>query len=310
MEERQLNTALEEWLEVHKKNSVKPLTYDRLLIAYKLMRKYPISDMPVNEIDCAVMQRYINQLVDDGYSMSTIRKQFNLLTAYWKHGMSQGKISNPVYLGVNLPSEEAVTNRAKEIETYTPLEQAKLLEALMKLDKPQYAVIVLLLEAGLRVGEALALSWNDVLWNRQALVVKGTLVRLSSEPTTFVQSSPKSRTSKRTIPLSERSMKVLDLYLKKYGRGTGLIFPKPSNPILPFSYSSVEFHIKRLCRELGVPYKGMHAFRHTFATNCYERGCNVKILSKLLGHADVSITYNIYIHLYGDALEEMRKALG
>ena len=54
----------------------------------------------------------------------------------------------------------------------------------------------------------------------------------------------------------------------------------------------------------------MHAFRHTFATNCYERGCDVKILSKLLGHSDVAITYNIYIHLYGDALEEMRRVVG
>lgn len=60
------------------------------------------------------------------------------------------------------------------------------------------------------------------------------------------------------------------------------------------------------------PYNGHgnHALRHTCATNCYNRGCDVKILSKLLGHADVSITYNIYIHLYGDALEEMRSVIG
>ncbi|MGI6168933.1 MAG: tyrosine-type recombinase/integrase [Christensenellales bacterium] len=49
----------------------------------------------------------------------------------------------------------------------------------------------------------------------------------------------------------------------------------------------------------------MHVFRHTFATNCYYRGCDVKIPSKLLGHADVNIPYNTYIHLFGDALEEM-----
>ena len=45
-------------------------------------------------------------------------------------------------------------------------------------------------------------------------------------------------------------------------------------------------------------------------TNCYYRGCNVKIMSKLLGHADVTVTYNIYIHLFGDALEEMRSVIG
>ena len=52
-----------------------------------------------------------------------------------------------------------------------------------------------------------------------------------------------------------------------------------------------------------------HVFRHTFATNCYHKGVDVKILSRLLGHADVNITYNIYVHLYGDGFDEMYAAL-
>ena len=58
-----------------------------------------------------------------------------------------------------------------------------------------------------------------------------------------------------------------------------------------------------------VEYRGMHVFRHTFATNCYYKGCEIKKLSKLLGHASVTITYNTYIHLYGDALEELRSVI-
>ena len=58
-----------------------------------------------------------------------------------------------------------------------------------------------------------------------------------------------------------------------------------------------------------IAYKGEHIFRHTFATNCYYKGMDVKILSKLLGHADVNITYNIYVHLYGDGFDEMYSAL-
>ena len=310
MEKRQLYISIGEWLEEHKKNSVKPLTYDRLMIAYKLMMKYSISDWRVNEIDSKAMQRYLNDLVSDGYSMSTIKKQFNLITAYWKYGMSQGQITTPVYLGVNLPSEERLTRKVKEIDTYTHGEQKKLLGELVKLEKPQYGVIVLLLEAGLRVGEALALTWNDILWSRKAVYVRGTLIRLSAERgVSYVQDSPKSKTSRRKVPLSNTAMEVLEK-LYKDRDGDGLIFARKDDASLPYSYSSVEFHTRKLCKQLGVPYKGMHAFRHTFATNCYERGCDVKILSKLLGHADVAITYNIYIHLYGDELEEMRKALG
>lgn len=311
MENRQLYYAIEEWLEVYKKNSVKALTYDRLITAHRLLGKDVIATFPVNEIDCDAIQRYLGRLVCDGYSMSTIKKQFNLLTAYWKHGMSRGMIEKPVYLGVRLPSESSVDTEHEEIQTYSPEEQKALLRELMKLEKPQYGVIVLMLEAGLRVGEALALRWEDVLWSPRAIKIRRTLVRMSTERgVTYVQNSPKSKTSRRTIPLSGRAMEVLQKLRDNGGADIGYIFARKDDTSLPYSYSSVEFHIKRLCKSLVISYKGMHAFRHTFATNCYERGCDVKILSKLLGHADVSITYNIYIHLYGDALEEMRKVLG
>ncbi len=76
------------------------------------------------------------------------------------------------------------------------------------------------------------------------------------------------------------------------------------------SYEALRYQIQIACDQAGVPYKGQHVFRHTFATNCYYRGCDIKILSKLLGHSDVTVTYNTYIHLYGDALEEMRSVVG
>ena len=310
METRQLYVAIEEWLDIYKKNSVKPLTYDRLITSYRLLQKDPIAEYPVDEIDCDMMQRYIGRLVNDGYSMSTIKKQFNLLTAYWKHGMSRGTIEKPVYLGVRLPIEVSEEIVKDEVRTYSPEEQAKLLHQLMMLEKPQYGVIVLMLEEGLRVGEALALRWEDVLWGRKAIKIRRTLVRMSTKPgVTYVQNSPKSKTSRRTIPLSERALEVLKKLKERNKTGIGYIFAREDDDSLPYSYSSVEFHIRSLCKDLGISYKGMHAFRHTFATNCYNRGCDVKILSKLLGHADVSITYNIYIHLYGDALDEMRKVL-
>ena len=311
VETRQLIQAVDEWLDIYKKNSVKALTYDRLLISFKLMQKYPIARVPVNEIDCDMMQRYIGNLTEDSYSLSTIKKQFNLLTAYWKHGMAKGVIQNPVYLNVRLPAESAFREPHDEVQTYTPMEQEQLLSELMMLEKVQYGVVVLMLEEGLRIGEALALRWEDVLWQRNAIRIRRTLVRMSAERgVTYVQDSPKSKTSRRTIPLSERALEVLEKLYRRLNFHEGYIFTRADDSSLPYSYSSVESHIRRLCKDLGISYRGMHAFRHTFATNCYERGCDVKILSKLLGHADVSITYNIYIHLYGDALESMRSVIG
>lgn len=308
MEQRRLDICISEWLEESKRNTVKALTYDRLLVSFKLMLNYPIATFKVDDLDSRSVQRYLNNLVMDGYSISTIRKQFNLITAYWKWAMAQGLVVTPVYLGVNMPSENAVTAPKREVETYSRDEQERLLERLVELQKDQYGVAVLMLEAGLRVGEALALTWDDVLWGRKAIKVHRTLIRMSSEPTTYVQDTPKSKTSKRVIPLSAKALEVLQK-LKDRKKFSTYIFSSGSGEDLPYSYSSIEFHIRQLCKDLGISYRGLHAFRHTFASNCYERGCDVKLLSKLLGHADVAITYNIYIHLYGDALEEMRKVI-
>lgn len=309
IENRQLYVAVKDWLETYKNGTVKALTYDRLLTAYNLMRSYGISAVQVDALTSKDIQDYLKELVSDNYSMSTIKKQFNLLTAYLKHAMSVGSITVPIYLTVKLPSESLVNSGDKDIEVYTKDEQRALLARLMTLEKDQYGVVVLMLEAGLRIGEALALRWEDVLWNRRAIRIRRTLVRLSTTTRTFVQESPKSKTSRRTVPLSDNAYEILRM-LNHRRKSSAYVFGRLDDPSMPYSYSSVEFHIKRLCKDLVISYKGMHAFRHTFATNCYERGCDVKILSKLLGHADVAITYNIYIHLYGDELDEMRKVIG
>ena len=80
-------------------------------------------------------------------------------------------------------------------------------------------------------------------------------------------------------------------------------------PLVKRKYEALRWQTKCACRDAGIQYRGEHVFRHTFATNCYYKGMDIKILSKLLGRADVNITYNIYVHLYGDGFEEMYAAI-
>lgn len=310
MKKRLIFNAVKEWLETYKKNSVKAATYDRLKISYRTMLKYPIADISLDELEATDIQNYLNRLVEDGYAITTIKKQFVLLTAYLKHEFAQGGIANPIYMTVKMPTEDAIGKPKREITTYSQGEQRRLLRVFTELEKRAYGVAVLMLETGLRVGEAVSISWSDIDWDRRALHVNKTLVRLSSAPTTFVQSSPKSKASRRTVPLSDRALDILEKLEDSAEDLEGFVFNTPGDPFTPTSYSSLEYQLKGGFKQAGVSYKGTHAFRHTFATNCYNRGCDVKVLSKLLGHADVSVTYNTYIHLYGDDLEEMRKVIG
>lgn len=166
-----------------------------------------------------------------------------------------------------------------------------------------------MLEAGLRVGESLALTWDDIDWERRAVAINKTLVRIPSVGETVVQQGAKSHTSNRIVPLNDIAMDVL-ARLKQSSDAGGYIFQDERKRNSPLTFDQLRWCLIIACRKAGVEYRGNHIFRHTFATNCYNRGCDVKILSKLLGHADTYVTYNVYVHLFGDALEEMRNVVG
>lgn len=156
----------------------------------------------------------------------------------------------------------------------------------------------------MRVGEVLALGWDDIDWKRRAVKIRKTVVRIVDKKRSYIQNTAKSYSSNRTIPLSRDALDIL-----KWIKDTDVC---PSETIAHdengerLSYEALRWWTQKACDEAGVKYYGQHVFRHTFATRCYEKGCDVKMLSRLLGHADVTITYNVYIHLFGDALEEMR----
>lgn len=307
---RRLDEAVDIWLRNYKRNSVKVSTYDRLRISYELMRKYNIAYRMVKTLSANDIQDYLNQLVNDGYALSTIKKQYSLLTAFLKYAYSVSEIGSPIYMSAKMPIRENVKKPEKTIEAYDIWEQGRLTDTLNTLKHHIYGAIILMMENGLRAGEALALKWSDIDWNRRSICINKTLVRIGTESkSSFVQDGAKSKSSNRRIPLSTKSYDVLKRLSEDKIRSE-FIFWNDNDPSKPCTYDQLRWRLKSVCKKAGVEYKGNHALRHTFATNCYNRGCDVKILSKLLGHADVSITYNIYIHLYGDALEEMRSVVG
>ena len=302
-----VSESMKGWLEKYKRNSVKLATFDRLESSYNLMLKYPISRIAPYDLRADDIQGYLNRLVTDGYALSTIKKQYNLLSAYLKWANTEGIVQRPIQNSVKLPSQSMVRKPKKEIVVYTKVEQAALRRVFQTRERIGYSVALLMMETGLRVGEALALEWDDVNWERRAITVSKTAVRLGNKRQIFIQQGAKTYTSNRTIPISKTAYALLDALFQEVDDVHGFIFADRLGK--PLSYETMRYQIRIACEKAGVEYLGQHVFRHTFATNCFYRGCDVKLLSKLLGHADVAITYNTYIHLFGDALEEMRSVV-
>ncbi|NLF29067.1 MAG: tyrosine-type recombinase/integrase [Clostridiales bacterium] len=131
------------------------------------------------------------------------------------------------------------------------------------------------------------------------------MVNLANKRVSFVQEGAKSETSNRKIPISPRAIKLLT-ELKETSTKEHLFDDGAGERL---SYEALRYQCQCACEEANVEYRGLHIWRHTFATNQYYKGTDVKILSKLLGHADTAITYNIYIHLFGDGFNDMLSAV-
>lgn len=302
-----LYSEINNWMVMYKEKSVKPSTYDRMLTSLKLMERYDISDIDVLDLKASDIQDYVNKLVDDQYALSTIKKQYHLIGAFVEYANLTDLITKPIHKGVRLPSESVVKKSKKDVVFYNADEQKELKRVLYRNDSPAYNVVLVMLETGIRVGEALALCWTDIDWRRRAVRISKTVVRIADQKRSYVQQSAKSYTSNRTIPLSKDAFELLKSMRDTDDVQSDFIFHDENGKRL--SYEALRWWTTKACNEAGVAYYGQHVFRHTFASNCYQRGCDVKKLSKLLGHSDVTITYNVYIHLFGDELEELRSVL-
>jgi len=296
---------IEMWLETFKKNSVKTASYERLETSKKTLANYEIASKRIGEVNFFDIQRYVNQLVEDGYSMSGIKKQMRIVTSPLKLAAAMRIIPADPSIGVKLPNETRVKKQTKEVIAYTNDEQERLFKRVaVSPMNVGYFGILLMIETGLRCGELLALKWKDVQLDRSRVHVHATILNPMSNVKAVYQDSPKTKSSNRIVPLTPKAKAILKRLMED--RQTEWVFESKGQR---YSYKQLMYQTKKLCRESGVPYYGEHVFRHTFATNCYYKGIDVKILSRLMGHSSVSVTYNTYINLYGDGFDEMYAAL-
>lgn len=204
---------------------------------------------------------------------------------------------------VPLLEHPPVKGKKKAAATFSRAEQAMLLECIYDRMNPFMAAVLLCLYAGLRLGELCALRWTDIDFDGRILTVNRTVQRLavpgSAAKTILSETEPKSESSRRTIPLTEELLEILSRFRGELPYVFG--GEKPMDP------RTMQYRFKKLLKDAGIDDRTFHTLRHTFATNCVENGMDVKALSELLGHSDVKITLNRYVH---PTMDSKRKQLG
>lgn len=184
----------------------------------------------------------------------------------------------------------------KELRILSLHEQKQLEHCLLcDIDQTKLGVLISLY-TGLRIGEICALTWENVDLKNQIIKVRHTIARVQDSDsdqtkTCLIIDTPKTKASFRDIPIFSTLLPILT---KMEACSTSeYVISTTDSFVRPRTY---DYRFHRLLEESGISQINYHALRHTFATRCIEAGVDVKSLSEILGHSNVSITLNTYVH--------------
>lgn len=141
----------------------------------------------------------------------------------------------------------------------------------------------------MRIGEILALKWEDINFDQNFLTVKRTLSSYNNGQSEICE--PKTKCSRRRIDLDNVSMEIL----KNIDKNGEYVFCKKDGSIL--SRQCIYQSFKRMCKAADVPYHSFHSLRHTHASILLSANVHPKIVQERLGHAKISTTLDTYSHL-------------
>lgn len=199
------------------------------------------------------------------------------------------------------------------------LEKSQLLDFLQTAKEkgiaPDYPLFMLLAYTGLRIGEALALTWEDIDFKQNVVKVSKTLYNPTNNAEKYEFLPPKTETSVRVVTMPAHLKKALAEFkfqssaLRMEFQGMwhyppnsklGFVFTAPAHPGYPITQRLVQTRIDRLQKLMGAPNSiriHPHIFRHTHASLLAEAGVDLVQIMKRLGHADDTTTRQIYLHV-------------
>jgi integrase len=294
------------WL-VSSESSLRPKTWHQ----YKqITRDYILPEL--GQIKLANLRPDIIQATYDkhlvsGVGVRTVQYIHSVLRSCLYRAVKLGILQRNPIIGTSPPKA-----KYKEMKVLDE-EEAQLLLITSRAKEDRYSALYqLALTTGMRQGELLGLKWKDINWDRKTITVQRQLARIPGGKLEFVQ--PKTRSSVRTISLGEMTIAILKEHQKQQfhesnQKGTcwkdfDLLFPAstgtPTNPSNLYYRS-----FKPLLKDAELPTIRFHDLRHTAASLMLSHGVSVLAVSKRLGHAQPSITLDVYGHLIPGVQEKV-----
>ena len=297
-----------EWLNVWLDNYVKPSAKERTFIRYEqLVRTHvaaKIGDKDVDALTPIVLQSFVTELLcsgnektGGGLSANTVNVIISVIRNSLRTARLIGITGEYTANGIKRPKRNE-----RVIDCFTLAEQKKIESAVTTGKKQKMFGVVLCLYTGLRVGELIALRWQDVDLKKGLITVSRSCHDAIGG---IVFDDPKTATSRREIPIPRQLIKNLK-NIKKSG-DSDFVVSANGNVV---SVRSYQRSFELLLKKLNIRHRGFHSLRHTFATRALECGMDVRTLSEILGHRNPTVTLNRYAHSLIEHKTAMMNRLG
>ena len=292
-----------EWVEFWYENHCKPAVRSNTRTGYenniRLYIRPRLGNVPLNKLTANDLQRFINWMRQDGRSEYRESRGDGLSANTIRHccGLCRRALDKAVTekLIVRNPAEECKLPPARRMEMRL-LSREELQKLLIQARAESYYEVFLLeLTTGLRVGELMALQWDDLNLSTGELRIERQVYQIKGE--LLIQPS-KNKASIRSVILPTAVVTALKKY--KQTVFSRWMFPSPKKEDAPIAPSVASHRLAKILKHAGCKKVRFHDLRHVFATNALEHGMDVKTLSTVIGHISSATTLNVYAHVTSD----------
>ncbi len=292
---------LNQWLELFVKSTTKLRTYNKYKQQVRQYICQRLGNYEMSDITPIVLQSFVAEL-QQKLSANTVNGIISVLKNSLNRAVKFKACEKQFSDSIIRPKIHE-----KNIECFTHDEQKKIEQYILSKNKTRLFGIILCLYTGLRIGELLALDWNDVDLNKGIINVSKTC-RDSWNCGKYIKliDIPKTISSQRIIPIPKQILSKLKI-LRKNSKSNYVVDGRAEFGAEVRVYQR---SFNNLLKKLNIPHKGFHSLRHTFATRALECGMDVKTLSEILGHKNPTVTLNRYAHSMFEHKVEMMNRLG
>ncbi|MDE6397847.1 MAG: site-specific integrase, partial [Clostridiales bacterium] len=268
------------WLNEYRKD-LGAISRKRHLSAIKRMSE-ELANKKISEVLPLDLQQFINSLS----SNDTAQRAMGLLNAALTDAMGNGFINRNPAIALRNPFPQPAARFEESKKAFTKQEESDFVNAIQ--ENPYKFIYYLVLYAGLRRGEAVALTWNNIEFETRQIHVNAAAKRGYGKG--YTVGTTKTTTGIRTVPMSP----ILYNLLVTEKKSSGFICPKPNGDMINADIITGDFG--EVMKQIGQQHTLYH-LRHTFATRCIvDKGISPKVVQVWMGHAKIDMTMNTYTH--------------